>query len=176
MLMRKISYASARNKGKVFERKIVKHLKNIGIDAKRVPMSGALSWLKGDCVEFNTIKPHVHEMKHQEALSINTWWEQALDQVKDEEVPVLHFTSNYKPVYTMITSELFDDMMFAYGKFHKELDLKVMEYPPRKNFWKFIEREDSKHVAYLTDDRVIIPLETYLLLRKAEIKSLAMSL
>lgn len=170
MTNRKITHKSARQKGSNFEREIAKKLKNIGIDAKRVPMSGALSWLKGDVCEFNTIYPHIHECKFHEALSINTWWDQAADEAKNGEVPVLHFTSSYKPVYSMLTSEDFDEMVFAYEKLHKEINLQVHELPNRKNFWKVIERQTVRHAVYITDDRVIMPLDTYLLLRKADIK------
>lgn len=168
---RRITYRSARNKGKTFERSVTKSLVNIGIDAKRVPLSGALSWLKGDVVEFNTIKPHVHECKHQEALVLNTWWQQALDQVKEDEVPVLHFTSNYKPQFTMITTEVFDEMLFAYEKYRGEIDVKVIDVPARKNFWKFSAKQKHKFTVFIYDEeRAIVLLEFYLLLRRQHLK------
>lgn len=176
MVKRRITYRSARNKGKTFERTVAKSLTDMGIDAKRVPMSGALSWLKGDVVEFNTVPAHVHECKNQEALSINTWWEQAVDQVKDQEVPVLHFTSNYKSMFTMITSEVFDEMLFAYENYRGEINVKVIDVPPRKNFWKFSEKQRDKFTVFMYDDRVIILLSFYLLLRRYHMKHLAASL
>lgn len=165
-MTRKITYASARNKGKQLERTIAKRLCQIGIDAKRVPMSGALSWLPGDVAEFDTDPKHVHECKNHEELSLNTWWEQTTRQAKDGEVPVLHFTSNYKQIYTMLRSEDFDQLLFDYETVRPEINVKVIDVPPRKNFWKFSDKQNDKFNAFIYDDRVIILLDFYLLLRK----------
>lgn len=160
-----ITKKSARQKGSNLEREVSKELQKIGINSQRVPMSGALSWMKGDVVEFNTDPKHVHECKNQQALSINTWWYQAVDQVRnDNELPVLHFTSNYKPIYTMITSELFDDLVFKYEDTHKEVPFNLIDLP-RKNFWIFSQGADRFDV-FLTDDRVILRFDIYIMLRK----------
>ena len=45
---------SQRDKGNRFERAIVNKLKKNGIDAKRVPLSGA-TWLKGDVLIENEV-------------------------------------------------------------------------------------------------------------------------
>lgn len=163
-----ITKKSARVKGKTLERDVAKALSDIGIDAKRVPMSGALSWLKGDVVEFNTAPKHLHECKNQQALSLGTWWQQAEEQCIAGEIPVLHFTSNYKPVYTMITNEVFDSLVFAYEEKHKELPLNLRDLP-RKNFWTFSQGCDRFDI-FLLEDRVILLFDLYLRLRVASLK------
>ena len=170
MVKRKITYASARNKGKTLERQVAKDLKNIGVEAQRVPMSGALSWLKGDVVEMSSIKPHLHECKNHEQLSLGSWWEQTTSQCLNQEVPVLHFTSNYKPIYTMLSSEHFDDLLFAYEQYHRELNVKVIDTPPRKNFWKVSASQLSPYTAYILEDNVVILFTMYLMLRRSDIK------
>lgn len=166
-MKRKITYASARDKGKSAERLVAKYLCGIGIQAKRVPMSGALAWLKGDVREFNTEQDHVHEVKNHEELSLGAWWDQAIAQVEGEQVPVLHFTSSYKPMYTMLDSKTFDDMLFAYELKRTELKIQVINLPNRKNFWKFSDKQRHKYtIFYTVEERVIMPFELYLLLRR----------
>lgn len=149
---------------------MAKALCRLGIDAKRVPMSGALSWLKGDVVEFNTVNKHLHECKNHQQLSLNTWWQQSLDQCLNSEIPVLHFTSNYKPIYTMIETETFDDLCYAYETNHKELPFNLIDLP-RKNFWTF-SKSAGRFDAFLTDERVIILFDVYLMLRKSALQLL----
>lgn len=165
-----ISRKGAREKGKQAERDIAKALNGIGIEAKRVPMSGALSWMKGDIVEFNTDPKHVHEIKNQETLVLNDWWGQATEQVKGGEIPVLHFTSNYKPFYTMLTSETFDELLYTYESTRHELKLKVVDIPPRKNFWKFNTTHD-KLTIFMYQEQVILMFDLYLMLRRCSVTS-----
>lgn len=170
-MKRRITHQSARNKGKQTERYIAKQLSNMGLDAKRVPMSGALSWLKGDIVEFNSVYPHLHEAKNQEQLSLGSWWKQATEQCLNGEVPVLHFTSNYKPLYTMLDSKDFDEMLYAYESLHREMKLQLLDLPSRKNFWKFTEKMRTKHTIFTTpEERVIMLFDLYLMLRRADVK------
>lgn len=171
MAEQRISRKSAREKGKKFERDLANSLKKIGIDAHRVPMSGALAWMKGDVVEFDTTPHHVHECKNQETLCIPEWWRQAIAQVKDDELPVLHFTSVRKPAYTVVQSALFDEMLSQYENRRPELPLTVIDFPRRKNFWKYATGNSAKLTVYLypvdDDNELVIMLqEIYLLLRK----------
>lgn len=171
---RKLSHRGARQKGKRLEHDVTKALKNIGIDAQRTPLSGALSWMPGDVTELNTVKVHVHECKNCETLSIPDWWRQAVRQAVNNEVPVLHFTSNYQGIYTVLRSLDFDDLVFSYEKYRPELVLSLMEFPKRKNFWKFIEHRKKEEVfTYQSlegEELVILPLEMYLRLRRYDLK------
>lgn len=171
-MARRITYKSARNKGSNFERELAKALCKLGINAKRVPMSGGGA-IKGDVIELGTSPQHLHEAKNHQALSLNTWWEQTVEQCTNGELPVLHFTSNYKPIYTMITSDLFDDLSFAYEDTRKPINLNLVDYPNRKNFWNFTKDAGRLDVFLYPGDRVVLLFEVYLLLRKAQLSSLS---
>lgn len=171
MAERKITRKTAREKGKSFERALATSLKGIGIDAHRVPMSGALAWMKGDVVEFNTVPKHVHECKNQETLCIPEWWRQAVAQVQLGEIPIMHFTSVRKPAYTVVQSAVFDNMLSDYESKRPELPLTVIDFPRRKNFWKYADQKNGSLTVYLypvdDDNELVIMLQqTYLLLRK----------
>jgi hypothetical protein len=174
MNTRKVSHKGARKKGSRLERDITKSLKNIGIDAKRVPLSGALSWLKGDVTEFDTIKPHLHECKNCESLELPSWWRQTTSQTINGEVPVLHFTSNYQKIFTVLPVADFDDLVFSYEKYRPELTLTLVDFPQRKNFWKFVVGKNITHHVFLYKvdeiELALIPLEMYLMLRRWDIK------
>lgn len=100
-----VSGKGARNKGSQAERKVRDQLKRI-YDPKwrgaihRVPMSGA-SFMKGDVVDMNDTQMS-YEVKNQEKLAIPEWWEQSKAQAQPWQIPVLVFTSNYRPFYWMM--------------------------------------------------------------------------
>lgn len=171
---RKLSHKGSRQKGKRLEHDVVKALKQIGIDAKRVPLSGALSWLKGDVVEFNTIKAHLHECKNCEGLELPAWWRQAVSQCLNGEVPVLEFTSNYQKIWAVMRIADFDDLVFGYEKYRPELTIKLVDFPQRKNFWKFILKGHDRFSVYPTtidgEEVAVFPFDMYLLMRKWDIK------
>jgi hypothetical protein len=180
---RKLSHKGARQKGKRLERDITKSLKGIGIDAQRVPLSGALSWLKGDVVEFNTVAPHLHECKSCERLELPDWWRQTIRQCLNAEAPVLHFTSNYQPTFTVLRTADFDDLVFGYERYRPELTLTLVSFPRRKDFFKFVGKSTKRDTVYtyealikdeagleITEELVIIPLEMYLRLRRYDLK------
>lgn len=170
----KLSHKGARKKGKRLEHEVTKALKNIGIDAKRVPLSGSLSWLKGDVTEFDTIRPHVHECKNCETLELPSWWRQAASQAINGEIPVLHFTSNYQKIFTILPVIDFDDLVFSYEQYRPELTITISDFPQRKNFWKFVVgRNMSHHVLLYKVDGIelaILPFEMYLMLRRQDLK------
>jgi hypothetical protein len=170
----KLSHKGARKKGTRLEHEVTKALKNIGIDAKRVPLSGALSWLKGDVFESDTIKPHLHECKNCETLELPSWWRQTISQILNREVPVLHFTSNYQKTFTVLPVAEFDDLVFSYERYRPELTITVTDFPQRKSFWKFVAgRNMSHHVLLYKVDGIelaILPFEMYLMLRRQDIK------
>lgn len=158
-------------KGKRLEYEVAKALCKIGVDAKRVPLSGALSWLKGDVAEFSLRERHVHECKNCETLSLPEWWRQAMAQaVSKDETPVLHFSSNYKGIFTVLPAGEFDDMVFAYELRRKELELTLIDFPKRKNFWKFIGGGAPLTNIYLYQvdetDLVVINFDLYIKLRR----------
>ena len=94
--------AGKRQKGARLERRIVKELVRSGLvpKAKRSFQSGAhWSW-KSDIyapgLNFSI------EAKNQERIGIWQWWEQASSQRKPYSPPVLMFTSNFRPILTVM--------------------------------------------------------------------------
>jgi len=170
----RLSHKGARKKGKRLEHEVTKALKNIGIDAKRVPLSGSLSWLKGDVTEFDTIKPHIHECKNCETVELPSWWRQTASQAINGEVPVLHFTSNYQKVFTVLPVIDFDDLVFSYERYRPELTITITDFPKRKGFWSFLVGKNMSHhvLLYKVDeiDLAIMPFDLYLMLRRQDIK------
>lgn len=172
-----ITKKGARIKGKRLEWLVAKRLCDIGLDAKRVPLSGALAWLKGDVAEFHLGSKHVHECKNHESLAIQEWWRQAAAQaINDGETPVLHFSSNYKGVFSVLQAQAFDDMVYKYEEHKPEIALNVTDFPQRKNFWKYAANNVPLMDIYLyqvdDEDLVICNLELYLKLRKVSVQHL----
>lgn len=169
-----VSGRGTRIKGKRLENEVTKRLCDIGIVAKRVPLSGALAWLKGDVTEFTYGTKHVHECKNCEILELPAWWRQTTSQVvNDGEIPILHFTSNYQKVHTVMRVGDFDELVFEYEQLHKELSLTVADFPKRKNFWKFLKEKPSDIFMHTIDDDevVVFGFDLYLKLRKATVSA-----
>jgi hypothetical protein len=166
---------SRQNKGKRLEREVAKRLVAIGLDARRVPMSGALSWMKGDVCELGAHTKHVHECKNCERLLLKDWWRQAAAQARGQEHPVLHFSRNYHKTYSMLAVSLLDDMANSYEQLSAVLRLRLVELPPRTNFWRFIAGRDSPRAVYLVRvdgwDLAIVSFEFYLVLRQADMSA-----
>lgn len=195
--VRKLSHKGSKQKGSRGEYAIRDGLIRIGIDAKRVPMSGALSWMKGDVREFNTNPQHVHEVKNCEKLELGDWWRQSSDQIRpgEPEIPTLIFSGNYRKQQVVMRTTDFDDLVYAYEQHRPELTINLIDFPSRKNFWKFQETTlTGGHDVYLWNlagrtigtiskatglrkDRTypdeqlaIFPFDMYLMLRKHQIK------
>lgn len=172
---RKLSHRGARQKGKRGEYTVRDALIKIGVVAKRVPMSGALAWMKGDVCEMNTNPKHVHEVKNCEKLELPEWWRQARSQSLDGEVPTLHFTSNLKPMHTVMRAPDFDDMVYDAEEAGPDISFVLVDLPPRKNFWKFIKLNPTLgNVLYLYEvdgeELAIVSTDLYMLIRKRSLK------
>ena len=87
---------------------------------------------------------------------------------------MLHFTSNYQKIFTVLPVGDFDDLIFSYEQYRPELTITVTDFPQRKNFWKFVSGRNISHTVFLykVDDveLAIMPLEMYLMLRRQDIK------
>lgn len=172
---RKLSHRGARQKGKRGEYAVRDALVKIGIDAKRVPMSGALSWMKGDVVELNIPQGlrHCHEVKNCERLELPDWWRQTSVQAFAGETPVLHFQSNYRKMHTMMEASAFDTLVEAYEAVRPELTLNWIKFPARKNFWTYMDVHttgayDAYHYELAGAEYVIVSFDFYLMLRQHE--------
>lgn len=75
--------------------------------ARPMPMSGSLKEMPGD-VWVDGYNQYVEEVKNQETTSIWAWLKQAVDQAAEiGKKPVLHFSRNNSPMWTVIPFEEF---------------------------------------------------------------------
>jgi hypothetical protein len=120
---------NGRNKGSGYERKIAKDLGEWwGEEFHRTPASGGLHWQKdnrvaGDIVTPpDSVFPFTIECKKREGFDleqllkgtgdIEDWWEQAVgDSERVESKPLLIFSKNRAPDYTMMRMEDFAEIM-----------------------------------------------------------------
>lgn len=102
---------SKRAKGARAERAVAEAYRRYDIDPKatRMPMSGAMAWHKGDVNKPNDYK-YIDEVKNQEKILFWKWWEQAQSQASMSQVPVLHITSNNRPIITCMDLEDYMDL------------------------------------------------------------------
>lgn len=107
----KVSAKGRKEKGSRAERKVAEAYRHYGIDPKatRMPMSGAMAWHKGDINKPNDYQ-YVDEVKAQEAIKFWPFWEQAVSQATNGRTPVLHITSNNRPILTVISLETYMDL------------------------------------------------------------------
>jgi Holliday junction resolvase len=104
---------SAKAKGSRLEKRVAEEYRKIGIEAWRMPLSGAVSHMKGD-IRKKTYDGWVDECKNAETVKLREWWQQTLDQ-RGKAEPVLHISANHRPIITVIRSDKYYDLM-------KELD------------------------------------------------------
>ena len=103
--------SSKKAKGNRAERKVAEAYRRYDIDPKasRMPMSGAMAWHKGDIWKPGDYK-YVDEVKCQETVKFWAFWQQAQEQVKMGQVPVLHITGNNRPILTVLDMEDYMDL------------------------------------------------------------------
>lgn len=94
--------ASKKSKGRRLELKVAEHLRAVGIDAKRTPLSGA-GWMKGDITEIPGAWSH--ECKNHEKIKIWEFWEQAANEAYGLQKPALHISGNNRPILTVMKLE-----------------------------------------------------------------------
>ncbi len=95
----------AKIKGSGFERKVAERLRHFGIEAKRMPLSGADSHLKGDI--YAPGFPYAIECKKQETFKLWAFWEQAVAQAFGLRKPLLVHSANDRPVMVTMAIETF---------------------------------------------------------------------
>lgn len=102
---------SRKAKGSRAERKVAEAYRRYDIDPKatRMPMSGAMAFHKGDVLKPNDYK-YVDEVKCQERVQFWKFWEQAESQASLGRVPVLHITSNNRPILTVMELDTYMDL------------------------------------------------------------------
>ena len=96
--------ASAKQKGSRLERRCASDLRSKGLDknAKRMPLSGGFSHLKGD---IYTSLPVHFECKNQERVQFWKFWEQCEQQCPMAQTPILVISGNYRPIRVVMRWE-----------------------------------------------------------------------
>lgn len=100
------------NKGKRFEREIAKQIsKAFGIDCKRTPCSGGMSF-KGDIISLSGMAARFHwECKNQEKLNIWKANDQARRDCQTPKIPVVVYTKNNEINYVSLEFEDFINLL-----------------------------------------------------------------
>jgi hypothetical protein len=105
--------ASKKAKGAKLEKEVAAEYRKIGIEAQRMPLSGAISHMKGD-IWKRVYDGWIDECKSAETVKLREWWEQTMRQ-RGRAEPVLHISANYRPIITVIRTDKWYDLL-------KELD------------------------------------------------------
>lgn len=113
---------SKKAKGSRWEKRIAIYYRRLGIEARRMPMSGAISMMRGDIFKRER-DGWVDECKNQEKVCLWKWWRQTEAQCRFGERPVLHITRNRGAELSVIKTEDW----FAMRKEIKELKAEVMD-------------------------------------------------
>lgn len=162
---------SAKAKGSRLERKVAEEYRKIGIEAKRMPLSGAFSHLKSDI--FKPVPDGWHdECKMQETVKLRDWWNQTTSTC-GRSIPVLHISANYRPVITVMSSDQWYQLLqelkdIGSGYMHhiRKIDKK------RYNLWDewnqtYNETEYGDPVLHLENlDLTVISLSHYMEIRE----------
>lgn len=104
--------ATRKAKGRRLERFVADKYVEAGLYpvARPMPMSGSLKEMPGD-VWVDGYNPFVEECKNSERATIWEWITQTVNQAAElGKKPVLHFSRNNSPVYTVIRFEDFVEM------------------------------------------------------------------
>lgn len=99
--------ASAKKKGKKLEQEVAAAYRHYDIDesARPMPASGAFTHFKGDIWKRDDFE-YLDECKQHERIRIWEFWEQAKEQTANSaRKPVLHISSNRRPVLTVMAME-----------------------------------------------------------------------
>lgn len=157
-------------KGNRLEIKIAEKYRDYKIDetARRMPLSGAMAHFKSDIYKRNDYE-WVDEAKNHEKINLRKFWEQAEEQARFN-TPVLHISSNYRPIITVLRQADFEQLAEANGmdRFHV-IDICTKK---RWNFWQYAERctdlRVSATIVYCTvpdESLVLMTVDTYMKLR-----------
>jgi hypothetical protein len=94
---------SKKAKGTRLEHKVASEIRaKLKIDAKRMPMSGAMPGFKGDI--YSPEFPFTIECKNQEKIRFWEFWEQAREQ-KGYKPPMLVISGNHRPILAVVEIE-----------------------------------------------------------------------
>lgn len=98
--------ASKRAKGNRAEAKVAQLYRRYKLfpNATRMPMSGAMTFHKSDIFK-GVADDWSDEVKCQETVKLWAWWEQTCNQSGQFQKPILHITSNHRPILSVMRIE-----------------------------------------------------------------------
>lgn len=119
-----LTAAGRRQKGKRFERDIAAEYRRSGLDttAQPMPMSGAMEYHKGDILKEQD-NEWVDECKNQESVKLWAWWQQAVNQVRGMQKPVLHIKRNHSESLSVIRTSDYFDMRLELKQLREQLGI-----------------------------------------------------
>ena len=156
-------------KGKRLEQKVSKLYREYKVDitAQPMPMSGAMSHFKGDIHKRHDFD-WIDECKNHETIRLSTFWEQTVSQGA-LRTPVLHVSSNHRPIVTLIRESDFDGIS-------EGMECTIVDITTKKRFtfWDYASKCTADMflptVIYLTlpdEALVMMDVNLYMRLRKA---------
>ena len=114
------TFRSKKAKGKRAEQQFAAILRKKGIDvnARPMPMSGAMSHFKSDIF---TTAPWAIEVKNQERVSLWDWWDQTTSQTVPPKKPLLVVGCNYRPQLCVLRAEDWADLVAENAQLWEEV-------------------------------------------------------
>ncbi len=162
--------ATRKAKGTRLENRVAERYRHWGVDstARRMPLSGAMSHFKSDIYKRNDIY-WIDEVKNHETINLRKFWEQTTEQAL-LNFPVLHISSNFRPIVTIIREADFD---YLTDNEPSRFDVVDISSKRRWNFWEYAKQcTDLKvqatvvHCTLPDDSLIIMTIDTYMILRK----------
>lgn len=137
-----MAYNKSKAKGSAFEAKIAKRFtEEFGKEFKRVPLSGALEWMKGDivCIKDTAWFPYTIEAKHYKEINWNSlltakssdmfsFWEQTQREAKVmEKKPLLVFRWDRSKDYVAYDDDTALDAFIHVKSFGHEFKIALLD-------------------------------------------------
>lgn len=157
--------SSKKAKGSRLEQKVAALYRHYGLfpEARRQLLSGG-GYLKGDI--YKAVNDWAcDECKNQEDIKIPLWWKQTEAQCGIGQEPVLHISSNHRPIVTIWRSRTAETYI-------KESGLNFIESVRTKStisLWKEFEKlREHEYAVLYWNGRAIMSCENYMVLRTFE--------
>lgn len=164
--------ASKKAKGKKAEKKVAERYRYHKIDetARPMPLSGAMTHFKGD-IHKRFDYAYIDEVKCHETIKLGEFWDQAVAQTSGGlRTPVLHVSSNYRPIITVIRASDFEGLV---GDDTRRFDKVDISHLKRFAFWDYAKdcRDPVPRAMVIQckvrgEDLVMMTIDTYCVLRK----------
>lgn len=137
-----MAYNKSKAKGSAFEAKIAKlFTEEFDKDFKRVPLSGALEWMKGDiiCIQDTAWFPYTIECKHYKEINWNSlltakstemykFWEQTLREAEVmKKKPLLVFRWDRSKDYVAFDDDLAVTNYLEVSSFEMKFKIALLE-------------------------------------------------